>query len=67
MPGKHNRTGSEGTSLDFQKSQLTGYCQLQGWTVVNSYVDGGYSGKNADRPGLQRLLTDAKLDSSIRW
>ena len=52
---------SEGTSLDFQKSQLTGYCQLQGWTVVNSYVDGGYSGKNADRPGLQRLLTDAKL------
>ena len=52
---------SEGTSLDFQKSQLTGYCQLQGWTAVNSYVDGGYSGKNADRPGLQRLLTDAKL------
>ena len=52
---------SEGTSLDFQASQLTGYCQLQGWTVVNSYVDGGYSGKNADRPGLQRLLTDAKL------
>ena len=52
---------SEETSLDFQASQLTGYCQLQGWTVVNSYVDGGYSGKNADRPGLQRLLTDAKL------
>jgi site-specific DNA recombinase len=51
----------EGTSLDFQASQLTGYCQLQTWTVVNSYVDGGYSGKNADRPGLQRLLTDAKL------
>ncbi len=52
---------SEGTSLDFQASQLTGYCQLQGWTVVNSYVDAGFTGKNGDRPGLQRLLTDAKL------
>jgi site-specific DNA recombinase len=52
---------SEGTSLDFQGSQLNGYCQLQGWTVVNSYVDAGFTGKNGDRPGLQRLLTDAKL------
>ena len=52
---------SEGTSLDFQGSQLNGYCQLQGWTVVNRYVDGGFTGKNGDRPGLQRLLTDAKL------
>ena len=52
---------SEGTSLDFQAAQLTGYCQLQGWTVVNSYVDAGFTGKNGDRPGLQRLLTDAKL------
>jgi site-specific DNA recombinase len=52
---------SEGTSLDFQASQLTGYCQLQGWTVVNSYIDGGFTGKDGERPGLQRLLTDAKL------
>ena len=52
---------SEGTSLAFQASQLEGYCQLQAWTIVNSYVDGGFTGKNGDRPGLQRLLTDAKL------
>jgi site-specific DNA recombinase len=52
---------SEGTSLDFQAAQLTGYCQLQGWTIVNNYVDAGFTGKNGDRPGLQRLLTDAKL------
>jgi len=52
---------SEGTSLDFRQAQLTGYCQLQGLTVVNSYVDAGFTGKNGDRPGLQRLLTDARL------
>jgi len=52
---------SEGTSLDFQASQLSGYCQLQGWTIINNYVDGGFTGKNGDRPGLQRLLTDSKL------
>jgi site-specific DNA recombinase len=52
---------SAGTSLDFQQAQLTGYCQLQGWTVINSYVDPGFSGKDGDRPGLKRLLTDAKL------
>ena len=51
----------EGTSLDFQQAQLTGYCQLQGWTVINSYVDPGFSGKDGDRPGLKRLLADAKL------
>ena len=52
---------SEGTSLDFQAGQLIGYCQLQGWTIMNSYVDPGFTGKDGERPGLQRLLTDAKL------
>jgi len=52
---------SEGTSLDFQASQLTGYCKLQGWTIINSYVDPGFTGKDGERPGLKRLLADAKL------
>jgi site-specific DNA recombinase len=52
---------SEGTSLDFQQSQLAEYCRLQGWTVVNSYVDPGFSGKDGNRPGLERLLSDAKI------
>ncbi len=51
---------SEGTSLEFQNSQLTAYCQLQGWAIVNSYTDPGYSGKDGRRPGLERLLVDAK-------
>lgn len=52
---------TEGTSLDFQDNQLNDYCQLQGWTIINSYVDPGYSGKDGNRPGLERLLSDAKI------
>ncbi len=52
---------NEGTSLDFQDSQLTTYCQLQGWTLTNRYTDPGRSGKDDDRPGLQRMLSDAKI------
>ncbi len=52
---------SEGTSLAFQDSQLSGYCQLQNWTLVNSYVDPGFSGKDGNRPGLERMLADARI------
>jgi len=52
---------SEGTSLEFQHSQLIAYCQPQGWTVMNSYADPGFSGKDGNRPGLERLLVDAKI------
>ena len=62
MPGyPRQEQALEGTSLDFQDSQLTAYCQLQGWTIINSYTDPGYSGKDGNRPGLERLLSDAKI------
>ena len=52
---------TENTSLASQESQLITYCQLQGWTIINSYVDPGFSGKNGDRPGLKRLRSDARI------
>lgn len=52
---------TEGTSMEFQDSQLTAYCQLQGWTIINDYTDPGFSGKDGNRPGLERLLSDAKI------
>jgi len=52
---------TEGTSLEFQSEQLSTYCRSQGWEVFREYVDPGYTGKDADRPGLERLLSDAKL------
>jgi len=52
---------TEGTSLEYQADQLESYCGSQGWVIWQSYVDSGYTGKDGDRPGLKRLLADAKL------
>ncbi|MBA7713840.1 hypothetical protein ES703_122850 [subsurface metagenome] len=52
----------EGTSLEYQSKQLKKYCESQGWEIFLTYVDAGYTGKNDDRPGLKRLLADAKLN-----
>ena len=41
---------TEGTSMGFQDSQLTAYCNIQGWVIINSYADPGFSGKDGNRP-----------------
>ena len=51
----------EGTSLEYQQEQLNKYCESQGWEIFQIYVDAGYTGKDGNRPGLKRLLADAKL------
>jgi len=51
----------EGTSLERQSSQLESYCGSQDWVIWQSYTDPGHTGKDGDRPGLKRLLADAKL------
>lgn len=50
----------EGVSLATQKERLLSYIQSQGWTLVEDYVDEGYSAKNTDRPAMQRLIADIK-------
>jgi DNA invertase Pin-like site-specific DNA recombinase len=49
-------------SLDAQREACESYIASQkaeGWTLVpDRYDDGGFSGGNLDRPGLQRLLRD---------
>lgn len=52
----------EGTSLEHQSEQLKKYCESQGWEIFQTYVDAGYTGKDGNRPGLKRLLADAKLN-----
>ena len=51
-------------TLDAQRESCEAYITSQkaeGWkTVKASYSDGGYSGGNMERPGLQKLLTDIK-------
>ncbi len=49
-------------SLDAQREAISGYIlsqRLNGWVALpRSYEDGGYSGSNTERPGLQELLRD---------
>jgi site-specific DNA recombinase len=49
-----------GVSLSSQKSRIIAYCQSQGWGLHDLYVDDGYSGKNLNRPGMYKLIEDAK-------
>jgi len=42
---------------EVQLSELRSYCKAREWTIAEEIVDHGYSGTNAERPGLKRLLT----------
>ncbi|MCC5823402.1 MAG: recombinase family protein [Phycisphaerales bacterium] len=48
-------------SLDAQRDSAELYIKSQGWICLpDRYDDGGCTGANTDRPGLQRLLADIK-------
>jgi len=53
-------------SLDAQYDACQAYIRSQlhaGWSLLRAkYDDGGYSGGNTDRPGLQRLLDDVQAE-----
>lgn len=46
----------EGFSLGAQKDLLERYAKDNGFEIFGVYCDDGYSGKNFDRPEIQRLL-----------
>ncbi|GIO12187.1 hypothetical protein J19TS2_17420 [Cohnella xylanilytica] len=52
----------EGFSLGAQEEILRAYCESRGFEVYDLYSDGGYSGKNFDRPAMQQLLRDVDQD-----
>ncbi len=54
---------SEYSSLERQKEVCASYIEIQkekGWHLAGVYEDGGYSGKDLSRPGLQELLQDVR-------
>lgn len=46
----------EGYSIGAQKDRLSAFCKAHDWTISDFYIDGGYSGSNLDRPGIQKLI-----------
>ena len=58
---RDDERAGESLSIENQRAILTEYVsQQQGWTVYDEYIDDGVSGTTFDRPGVQRLLDDAK-------
>ena len=59
LSNEDERNG-ESLSIDNQRKILTDYITEQGWILYDEYVDDGYSGVDFNRPGVQRMLEDAK-------
>ena len=57
---KDDERNGESLSIENQRRILTDYVKEQGWTLYDEYVDDGISGVSFDRPGVQRMLDDAK-------
>ena len=57
---KDDERSGESLSIENQRKVLTNYITEQGWTLYDEYVDDGVSGVTFERPGVQRLLDDAK-------
>ena len=51
---------NESVSIENQRLILQSYISEQGWTLHDVYVDDGISGTTFERPGVQKLLDDAK-------
>ncbi|MEB9907522.1 recombinase family protein [Bacillus anthracis] len=53
---------NEGFSLRAQEDCLREYAKNKGYEVYDVYIDDGYSGKNYNRPEIQRLFKDLYQD-----
>jgi len=50
----------DGYSVGEQTDKLKKYCEIKDWNVYNVYTDGGWSGSNIKRPGMEMLVKDVK-------
>ena len=58
----------ESTSIENQRIILQKFVAERGGSIVDEYVDDGFSGTDFDRPEVKRMLVDAqsgKIDSIV--
>ena len=57
-------------SLPEQERMAKACIESKGWSYIRTYEDNGYTGRNTNRPGLQRMLADLKaggIDVVVIW
>lgn len=57
-----------GYSIDSQIRMLKEYCEKKEYSIIDIYNDAGYSGKNLNRPAMQKLIQDiekGKIDKLV--
>lgn len=57
---KDDERAGESLSIENQRRVLTNYIKEQHWSLYDEYVDDGISGTTFERPGVKRMLDDAK-------
>lgn len=55
-----NAQFEEGYSVDAQEKRLKAWCESRDISRTKSYIDGGWSGSNLNRPEMQKLIADIK-------
>lgn len=58
--GIYSRCSTADQNVVMQLDELRSYCQRRGWTIYCEYIDRGISGSKESRPGLNRMLADAR-------
>jgi site-specific DNA recombinase len=53
------RQADEGISMPNQEAQLRAFCLRKDCKLVKIHSEGGYSGTNDNRPGLQTMFAEA--------
>ena len=65
---RDDEKAGESTSIEHQRIILQKYVAQQGGTIVDEYIDDGWSGTNFDRPAVKKMLEDAqtgKIDTIV--